>query len=47
MNYQQWLQYNIDAEESLLKEIGKKHGNLSKEYKKKLEQIKELKIDMK
>ena len=47
MTYQQWLSMNIEYENKLLERLKKKHGQTSKQYKKKLDQINNLKENLK
>ena len=47
MTYKAWVLMNIDYEFELLKTLEKKYGKISKQYKKKLEQINNLKENLK
>ena len=43
MTYKEWLSMNIEYEEKMLERLARKHGKISKQYKKKLEQVNNLK----
>jgi len=47
MTYQEWLSMNIKYENRMLNQISKKYGKTSKQYKIKLEQINNLKENIK
>jgi len=47
MTYSEWLLMNINYEYKLLEKLRKKHGQTSKQYKKKLDQINNLKENLK
>ena len=46
MTYQQWVLMNIEYEDKLLERLGRKHGKISKQYKKKLAQVNDLKEEL-
>ena len=47
MTYKAWLSMNVKYENKLLDSICKKHGKLSKQFRRKAEQIEALKTEIK